>query len=182
MHPKMDMVWKWELDTIEYYFEKGLSFFINEIEAADDTMMLPGLSQKSLAIGSFDFFRQSVFYELNALVEHYFQIAAAGNESLLSSNKHLKRGRSEAVKTIMQQYNIQVRDIIGFAEVKQLYSTVNALKHRGGFECIDFSCIVPELRRADTEIETLKQLKDATFQFVTTLVNTILLIERNDRT
>ncbi|MBX2925155.1 MAG: hypothetical protein KF746_23340 [Chitinophagaceae bacterium] len=178
MHPKLDILLKWEIDTIDFYFENGLANFIKEINNADDTMILPDLSNKDLAIGSFRYFRQSVLYELNALVEHFLQIAAASDDALLKSNKNLKRSRNESVKIIMEKYNISIQNLTGYAEIKVLYSTVNALKHRGGFEYTDFSKIIPEFKIADCEINTLKELKAATFQFMKELVNSILLKEK----
>jgi hypothetical protein len=177
MNAKSDILLNWEIEAIEFYVEKASTFFIKEIDNADDEIRLPSWSKKSLANAAFRYFRQSVLYELNALVEHYLQIAAADESGLLASNENLKRSRSESIKVILEKYNINIRNLTGYDEVKQLYSIVNALKHRGGFEYTDFSKVIPETRLAKTEIRKLKELKAGVYIFVRELINSILLIE-----
>lgn len=177
MHTKIDILLDWEINTLENYFQKNLDFYIQEISVADDTLNFPKLSNKYLAIGAFGYFRQSVLYELNALVEHYLLMGADDGSGLLS-NENLKRSRAESIKTISVKYKIDISNLPGYTEVKKLYSTVNALKHRGGFDFTNFSRSIPEFKRVDDNIETLKLFKDASFKFVKELVNSILLIER----
>ena len=177
MHPKLDILLTWEIDTIDFYFEKGLANFIHVYNNANDEMKFPKLSDKSLAIGAFRYFRQSVLYELNAMVEHYLQIASTGDESILLSNKLLKRGRSESIKIIFEKYNIDIQNLAGYSSIKALYSIVNALKHRGGYEQTDFSGKIPRIKSVNSDIDSLREIKEASYQFVKSLVNSILLIE-----
>ncbi len=177
MHPKLDILLSWDIDALDYYFEKGIVKYISEYNDANDEMNLPKLSDKQLAFSAFQFFRQSILYELNALIEHYLQIASAGDEPILLSNSLLKRGRSESIKTIYERYNIDITNLTGYSDIKKLYSMVNALKHRGGFQPTDFSKVIPQFKHVSIDFDSLKELKESSFSFIRSLVNAILIIE-----
>lgn len=176
MHPKIEILLEWELDTIESYFRNGLQFHIEQIKSADDTFSLPKLSAKDLAIGAFGYFRKSILYELNALVEHYLLMGADNGAGLLS-NSNLKRSRAECIGIIKDEYNIDISCLRGYKEIKELYSTVNAIKHRGGFDFTDFSKPIPEFKMVRDDIDVLKALKGGTYTFIKELVNAILLVK-----
>ena len=59
-----------------------------------------------------------------------------------------------------------------------MYSTVNALKHRGGFECTDFQKSIPQIKTVESDINTVEVIKDGVFEFLTAFIITVLLIER----
>ncbi len=139
MHPKTDILLKWHRDSIEFYFNHGFDFYLNLIDSADETMNLPNLSNRDLAVGSFRFFKNSIFYELNAMVEEYFLYAASKTESFLETNSNLKKNRSECIRLIYEKYKIDIQNLPGNSEIMELYSIVNGLKHRGGMDFSDFS-------------------------------------------
>jgi hypothetical protein len=76
MHSKSDILLNWDIELIEFYFEKGSVIFINKIDNPNDEIRLPSLSKKSLAIAAFRYVRQSVLQDINAVIEHRLQSAA----------------------------------------------------------------------------------------------------------
>ena len=179
MHPKSDILLKWELDTIEYYFHNGLNYYTELIqgEFSEDPNHIIGV--KEYAIGSFKYFRRSVLYELNALIEQWLLIASS-EDGQFFHNQNLKRTRSNTVKTIKQKYVIELDKISGFHGTEMIRKTVNSIKHRGGFDFTDYSKGIPEFKSVKDDIEHLKELKDSAFKFLKELIDVIIIMEHEN--
>jgi hypothetical protein len=181
LHKKNDILLRWEKENIEYFISVTMKFYKELIDNAKfDFPELPNLDERSKALGSFRYFKNSVLYELNALVELYL-IWAAADGGISTKKVNLIRTRAEASNIIHEKYNIKISDLPGFSDIRKLYSAVNANKHRGG---IDFpisrnilGSTIQETKTLDFHIEEILNLKESVFTFLEALVNMILLIE-----
>jgi hypothetical protein len=181
LHKKNDILLKWEKENIDYFISVNLEFYNQLIDNAKfDFPELPNLNERTKALGSFRYFKNSVLYELNALVELYL-IWAAADGALGSKKVNLSRTRAEASNIILEKYNIKISDLPCFSDIRKLYSAVNANKHRGGF---DFpisrqilGSTIQEHKTVEFHIEEMLNVKESAFTFLDALVNMILLIE-----
>ena len=179
MHKKSDILLDWEINTIDYYFQTGLSYYSDLLQERFPENEESIIGEKEYAIGSFQYFRRSILYELNALIEHWL-LYASTNEGDFFDNSNLKRSRASSDKIIKQKYNIELEKISGFKEVELIRETVNSLKHRGGFDFTDYSKGIPEFKTVNDDIERLKVLKDAAIRFIKELVAVIIIIEEGN--
>jgi hypothetical protein len=183
LHKKNDVLLRWEKENIEYFITVNLEFYTNLINNAKiGYPELPYLDERTNAIGSFRYFKNSILYELNALVELYL-VWAAAEGALATKKTNLLSTRAKASNILLKKYNIDISNIPGFDNIRVLYKTVNALKHRGG---IDFpksinilGSTVLEFKTVELDFEEILNIKNNVFSFLDALVNMILLIENN---
>jgi hypothetical protein len=165
----------WETQNIDAYLKEGISHYVDKINSSNDEDKLPRLNEKELAIGSFRYFRRSVLYELNALVEHWLLTFSSDIEDgTYFDNDNLKRTRSQSIKIIREKYSIDFSLIPGNQNVEKLKGIVNSLKHRGGYDFTDFSKSIPEIRFAIEDVNTLKTLLNDVIEFLKTILDKIL--------
>ena len=179
MHPKADILLNWELKTIYYYFQNGLNYYTELLQKEFTENPSQIIRERDYAIGSFKYFRRSVLYELNALIEQWL-LTASSEDGDFFENTNLKRTRRNSVNIIRQKYNIELDKISGFHETDTIRKTVNSLKHRGGFDFTDYSKGIPEFKSVEDNIEHLKVLKDSTFKFVKELIDVIIILEHEN--
>ena len=180
MHHKSDILLNWEIETIEYYFANGMNHYSNLLKKdfVDDGKII---GEKEYLAGSFQFFRRSVFYELNSMIELWL-LNASTEDGEFFENKNLKRTRAKSVQIIKEKYKIELNQISEFENVEIIRKTVNSLKHRGGFDLTDFSKGIPEFKSVKDDINHLKTLKDSAIKFLKELVAVILIMEEEKNT
>ena len=71
MHPKADILLNWELETIDYYFQNGLNYYMGLLQKEFTENPSQIIGERDYSIGSYKYFRRSVLYELNALIEQW---------------------------------------------------------------------------------------------------------------
>jgi hypothetical protein len=159
---------------------EGIKHYTQKIEQADDDLKLPKLSDKDLSIGSFRYFRRSVLYELNSLVEQFLLFYSTDfSEEIASFQKsNLKRSRAQSAKIISEITGLDLSLLQGFHEVEELKEIVNGLKHRGGFDFTDFSKSVPVFRMVKDDIDNLMRIQQGVEQYLIQL--TQKLTNEND--
>lgn len=183
LHKKNDVLLRWEKENIEYFISINLDFYTDLINNAKINFPeLPYLDERTNAIGSFRYFKNSVLYELNALVELYL-VWAAAEGALAIKKANLNRTRAEASNIILEKYNIKISNIPGFDDIRRLYKIVNALKHRGGIDFPNSTSIlgstILEFNTVEFETEEILNIKNRVFIFLDAFVNMILLIDHN---
>lgn len=180
MHHKSNILLNWEIETIEYYFANGLKYYSNLIKKdfSDDGKII---GEKEYVVGSFQYFRRSILYELNAMIEQWL-LYASSIDGEFFDNKNLKRTRAKSVQIIKERYKIELSNISEFENVEMIRRTVNALKHRGGFDFTDFSKDIPEFKSVKDDIRHLETLKNSAIKFIKELIATILLIDKRENT
>jgi hypothetical protein len=178
INPKIEILLNWELENINFYLLEGIKHYVNRIEQANDDLKLPKLSEKELDIGSFRYFRRSVLYELNSLVEQYLLFFSTDFSEEISffQNSNLKRSRAQSVKILSKMYGLDVSLLPGFREVEELKEIVNGLKHRGGFDFTDFSKSVPEFRVVKDDTDNLINIQQNVEQFLQMLTQKIIKV------
>ena len=179
MHKKAEILLNWDLETIEYYFQNGLNYYLELFKKKFPDNPERIIGEKDYAIGSFKYFKRSVLYELNSLVEEWLLMAST-NDGDFFDNNNLKRTRADSAKNIRLKYNIELDRITGFNEVEQIKKTVNSLKHRGGFDFTDYSKGIPEFKSVKDDIDSIKLFKDSTFRFLKELINVIIIKEHEN--
>ncbi len=179
MHHKADILLKWEIDTIEYYFQNGLKYYTELLQSEFSENPKQIIGEKDYAIGSFKYFRRSVIYELNALIEQWL-LTASSEDGDFFDNTNLKRTRANSVKIIQDKYAIELEKISGFHETETIRRTVNSLKHRGGFDFTDYSRGIPEFKSIKDDIDYLEGLKDSAFKFIKELIDVIIIMEHEN--
>lgn len=176
MHPKANILLQFEIDTIEYYFKNSLAYFDELIQKKSLDDNNEPFSEMDKIIGSFRYFRRSILYELNGLIEHWLLIASSPYGDFFD-NKNIKRSRASSIKIIEEKYSIDISKIKGFDEVEILKNNVNGLKHRGGFDFTDYSLEIAEFKSINDDIEHITFLKNETSKFILKLINKIIKIE-----
>lgn len=179
MHNKSDILLNWEIETIEYYFQNGLTYYSTLLQKKFKENAEQIIGEKEYASGSFQYFRRSVLYELNALIEQWI-LTASTNYGDFFDNKNLKRSRANSVKILKQKYNIELEKISGFTEVELIRTTVNSLKHRGGFDFTDYSKGLPEFKTVNDDIQHLTVLMKAAIKFIKELIAVVIIIEEEN--
>jgi hypothetical protein len=180
MHHKSEILLNWEIDTLEYYFANGMNYYskLLQNDFVDDGKIM---GEKEYLSGSFQFFRRSVFYELNSMIELWL-LNASTKDGEFFDNKNLKRTRAKSIQIIKERYKIELNQISEFENVEIIRKTVNSLKHRGGFDLTDFSKGIPEFKSVKDDINHLKILKEAAIKFLKELVADILIIDEGKKT
>ena len=176
MNKKSHILLDWEIATIDYYFKNGLLHFHELLQKDFPEKEELIIGERDYAIGSFRYFRRSVLYELNALIENWLLYASSTDGDFFDNN-NLRRSRGNSVKFIKQKYDIELEKINGFDKVEMVRVTVNSLKHRGGFDFTDYSKGIPEFKIVNDDIEQLETLKEGIFDFIRKLINEIITIE-----
>ena len=179
MHNKSDILLNWEIETIEYYFQNGITYYSTLLQKKFKENAEQIIGEKEYAAGSFQYFRRSVLYELNALIEQWI-LTASTNDGDFFDNKNLKRSRANSVKILKQRYNIELEKISGFTEVELIRTIVNSLKHRGGFDFTDYSKGLPEFKTVNDDIQHLSVLMKAAIKFIKELIAVIIIIEEEN--
>jgi len=174
MHHKSDILLNWEIETIEYYFANGLKYYTDLMKKDFPNDEGKFIGEKDYVIGSFQYFRRSVFYELNAMIEQWL-LNASSNDGEFFDNKNLRRTRAKSVQIIKEKYKIELNDISEFENVEVIRKTVNSLKHRGGFDMTDFSKGIPEFKSVKDDISHLETLKNSAIKFIRELIAVILI-------
>lgn len=136
---KLNILIKWELQTIEY----ALSNFLSYAEKAAKKASVQGdngfnpdglMTEAELAKGARILVLNSVLYEMNALME--WVLFVLGNWDLppekRSTPSAFKRSRSQLIREVEGYFEIALKNLPGYADVERLKDEVNALKHRGG--------------------------------------------------
>ncbi|MBI4221193.1 MAG: hypothetical protein HY607_00725 [Planctomycetes bacterium] len=80
---------------------------------------------------------RATFGELNALVEWELQNLASGLSTAKVSKKQKGRLRfemKEIIERIENYYKIEIKEMVGYKEVKTIRDRVNSFKHRKGFK------------------------------------------------
>ncbi len=176
MHKKANILLQFEIDTIEFYFQNSHLYFQNLIQKKSLIDKNEPFSEMDKVIGSFQYFRRSILYELNAMIEHWLLIASSPYGEFFD-NKNLKRTRTNSISIIEKKYSLELKNMQGYDEVEIIKNSVNGLKHRGGFNFTDYSLGIPEFRSINDDIEHIKKLKNQSTVFIIELINTIINIE-----
>ncbi|AOW18407.1 hypothetical protein LPB03_13505 [Polaribacter vadi] len=176
VHKKANILLQFEIDTIEFYFQNSHLYFQNLIQKKSLIDKNEPFSEMDKVIGSFQYFRRSILYELNAMIEHWLLIASSPYGEFFD-NKNLKRTRTNSISIIEKKYSLELKNMQGYDEVEIIKNSVNGLKHRGGFNFTDYSLGIPEFRSINDDIEHIKKLKNQSTVFIIELINTIINIE-----
>lgn len=177
MHKNHDIILIWEIEDLDNYIQNGIKYFIDNVnkDYADSNSRIRG--EKEQAEASFRFFRRSILYELNALIEHWLLIASSDDGAFFDVN-NLKRSRIDSVKFINTKYKISLKAISGFKEIELIKDIVNSLKHRGGYSIPDNSKVLVEFKSVEDSIEHILYLKESAFKFIKELISVIIILEQ----
>lgn len=179
MHKKADIILGWEIEDLEYYIQNGFNNYIEIInkDYGDSKDRIRGEMEQAQA--SFRFYRRSILYELNALIENWLLIASSDDGAFFDANI-LKRSRSDSVKIINTKYQIPLKAISGFEEIELINEIVNSLKHRGGYSFPDNSNAFVEFKSVEDSIEHILYLKESAFKFIKELISAIIITENEN--
>ena len=179
MHKNADIILGWEIEDLDNYIQNGLKYYIEILKKdyVDSTDRIRGEIHHASA--SFRYFRRSILYELNALIEHWLLFASSDDGTFFDDN-NLKRSRSNSIEKISIKYQIPLDTISCFEEIKLIKEMVNSLKHRGGHSFTDYSETLIKFNSVDDSIEHILYLKESAFKFIKELISAIIILEHEN--
>lgn len=165
MSTRLDRFIGWEIQPIERFLEEVPSFFEKravELARTEVDWLTPDgrLSESQVCVGARSLALAAAAYHLNALVD--WVLLALTTRTLppevgLTADA-LSRSRAQLIKSIENEYKIDVRTLPGWDQVESLREDTNALKHRGGSSLPGPTSLgIPLFRQVTLNREILRQ-------------------------
>lgn len=135
-----------EINSIKYFLEKNLkiidkelSYLIKRKEDGEDCHYMEEFQNKSYVVLECEqIATRAVFSEVNALIEWMLYCFASLLTEKYSKDKKYKfvfnMPISCVVSSIEKQYRIELNDLPGYKELKDMREKINAFKHQKGFK------------------------------------------------